>query len=141
MTSSVEVHRAAHEAFNARDWDRMRELVADSLTFTDRPRGIEMRSVDEFLGRLNEWTTGMSDAKVGEPRYLEAGDHSVCRFVGSGTNDGPIGPPRAVTGKRMEMPFCELLRVRDGKVVEGEMYYDQLTMLTQLGLAEAPVTA
>jgi ketosteroid isomerase-like protein len=61
--------------------------------------------------------------------------------MGRGTNDGPMGPGKAVTGKRMDMPFCEILRVQDGRVVSGEMFYDQLTMLTQLGLAEAPVPA
>jgi ketosteroid isomerase-like protein len=61
--------------------------------------------------------------------------------MGRGTNDGPMGPGNAVTGKRMDMPFCEILRVQDGRVVSGEIFYDQLTMLTQLGLAEAPVPA
>jgi ketosteroid isomerase-like protein len=49
-----------------------------------------------------------------------------------------MGPMRATTGKRMDMLFCEILHVQDDRVIGGEMFYDQLTMLSQLGLAEAP---
>jgi predicted ester cyclase len=141
MASSVEIHRAAHDAFNERGWERMRSLMAGTIAYSDRPRGLELGSFDEFLGWLKEWTTGMSDARVDDPDYLEAGEYSVCRFHGRGINDGPMGPARATTGKRMDMPFCEILRVQNGRVISGEIFYDQLTMLTQLGLAEAPVPA
>ena len=141
MGSSVEIHRLAHEAFNGRDWERMRSLLADTIAYDDRPRNLQLRSVEEFLGWLEEWTTGMSDARVTAPEYLDAGEYSVCRFAGQGTNDGPMGPTGASTGKRMDMPFCEIMRVQDGRITGGEIFYDQLTMLTQLGLAEAPVPA
>lgn len=141
MTSSVELHRAAHDAFNERDWERMRSLIAETIAYSDRPRGLELDSFDEFLGWLKEWTTGMSDARVNDPDYLGAGEHSVCRFNGRGTNDGPMRPAQATTGKRIDMAFCEILRVQNGRVTSGEIFYDQLTMLTQLGLAEAPVPA
>ena len=141
MASSVEIHRAAHDAFNQRDWDRMRALAAETIVYDDRPRGLTLGSRDDFLGWLQEWATGMSDARVSEPDYLEAGEYSVCRFRGQGTNDGPMGPTAAVTGKRMDMPFCEILGVRDGRITSGEIFYDQLTMLSQLGLTEAPVPA
>jgi steroid delta-isomerase-like uncharacterized protein len=141
MASSVETHRAAHDAFNARDWERMRSLMAEKIVYSDRPRSLELSSFEEFLGWLQEWATGMSDARVTAQEYLEAGEYSVCRFTGQGTNDGPMGPAGVTTGKRMDMPFCEILRVEDGKVTAGEIFYDQLTMLTQLGLAEAPAPA
>ena len=141
MASSVEIHRAAHDAFNERDWERMRSLMAETIAYSDRPRGLELGSFDEFLGWLKELTTGMSDARVNDPDYLEAGEYSVGRFNGRGTNDGPMGPAQATTGKRMDMPFCEILRVQNGRVTSGEIFYDQLTMLTQLGLDQAPLRA
>jgi ketosteroid isomerase-like protein len=140
MASSVDIHRAGHEAFNARDWDSLRDVCANDVAYSDRPRNLELRSVDEFLGWTNDWVTGMSDARVTEPEYLEAGEYSVCRFIGQGTNDGPLGPAQA-TGKAMNMPFCEIMRVQDGKIVSGEIFYDQLTMMSQFGLMEAPAPA
>ena len=140
MPSSVDIHRAAHAAFNARDWDRMRELSSADVRFVDHGRGVTLASFDEFLGWLHEWTGGMSDAVVGEPRYLDAGTHSVCRFTGSGTNDGPMGPVNA-TGRPLAVEFCEIVEVTDGQITAGDMYYDMMSMMAQLGVIEAPAPA
>ena len=129
-----------HDAFNARDWDRMRSLMSDDVSYVDNPRGLTLGSVDEFLGWLDEWTGGMSDARVTAPEYLDAGTHSICRFQGRGTNDGQLGPAN-VTGRQMDLPFCEILEVEGDQVVSGSIYYDQMTMMVQFGLAEAPAPA
>ena len=37
----------------------------------------------------------------------------------------------------MDLPFCELMRFDEsGQIVSGGLYYDQLTMMTQLGHIE-----
>jgi ketosteroid isomerase-like protein len=140
MASAVEIHRTAHEAFNRRDWDRMRALTAPDVAFTDHARAITTDGFDEFLGWIQEWPTGMSDARVDEPQYLDAGTHSVCRFRGRGVNDGPMGPANA-TGRQIDLAFCEIVRVEGDRIVSGEMYYDAMTMMAQLGVVQAPAVA
>ena len=140
MTSAVDVHRRAHAAFNDRDWETMGELVAPDVVYRDHPRGIELHGLDEFLGWLREWTTGMSDARVDDARYLDAGTHAVAQFRGRGTNDGTLGPANA-TGRSMDLDFCEILEIRDGRMASGDIYYDALTMMSQLGVVEAPAPA
>jgi len=140
MPSSVDIHKAAHDAFNRRDWERTAELTADDMSFVDHARGLSMAGRDEFLAWAQEWTGGMSDARVDDPQYLDAGTHSICRFTGTGTNDGPLGPVNA-TGRRLAVDFCEIVEVADGRIVGGHMYYDMLTMLAQLGVIEAPAPA
>ena len=103
------------------------------------PRGLTMKSIDDVKGWLGEWVTAFSDANVGSPVYLEGGDFSVATFHGRGTNDGQLGT-FGPTGRRMDVPFCEILRYdADGKVESGEIYYDQLSIMTQLGHAEAQI--
>jgi steroid delta-isomerase-like uncharacterized protein len=140
MASAVDVHRAAHEAFNSRDWDAMRALTASDVVYSDHARGLTVRGVDDFLGWVQEWSTGMSDARVEEPQYLDAGTHSVCQFQGRGVNDGPMGPANA-TGRPLDLAFCEIVRVDGDRIAGGDMYYDAMTMLAQLGVVEAPATA
>jgi ketosteroid isomerase-like protein len=140
MASAVAVHRAAHDAFNSRDWDRMRELFAPDGVYTDHARGMALNGVDEFLGWLREWTAGMSDARVEERRYLDAGTHSICRFQGRGVNDGQLGPANA-TGKSLDLAFCEILESDGERITGGEMYYDSMTMMAQFGVVEAPAGA
>lgn len=135
---SSDKHRRAHECFNKRDWKGMREICSPQLQYTDHPRSLTMKSYEEFEGWLKEWTTGMSDAKPDEPEYLEAGDRSVALFKARGTNDGQLGPANA-TGKRIDVPFCEVLHWNaDGKMARGEIYYDAMTMFVQLGVMEPP---
>ena len=38
------------------------------------------------------------------------------------------------------MRSADMATVRDGKIVSHDFYFDQLDMLTQLGLMEAPAT-
>jgi steroid delta-isomerase-like uncharacterized protein len=140
MAAATDVHRAAHEAFNSRDWEAMRALVAPDTIYDDHPRGLTLQGVDNFVAWVQEWAAGMSDARIEEARYLDAGTHSVCMFRGRGINDGPMGPANA-TGRPLDLAFCEILRVEDGRVTGGDAYYDALTMLSQLGVVQAPAAA
>jgi hypothetical protein len=41
--------------------------------------------------------------------------------------------------KQVVLPYCEIYSFNsDGKVAAGRAYFDQLTLLTQLGHAQAP---
>ena len=72
-----------------------------------------------------------------DARYTDAGDSVVARFTARGTNDGPLGPFPA-TGKEWTLPICEMWHFdADGRVVGGEIYYDQVSLLTQLELLPA----
>jgi predicted ester cyclase len=55
-----------------------------------------------------------------------------------GTHTGPLVLPDGTelppTGKRVEVKGMELVRVRDGKIVVDNLYYDNLAVAAQLGL-------
>ena len=136
MASSVEVLRAVHEAFNNRDWQAMRGLVDPELVWVDHPRGRTVKGFDEFLGWCQEWVSGMSDARVDEPRYIGAETRAITQFQGRGVNDGELGPAHA-TGKAMDLAFCTVVNVEGDRMTTGEIYYDALTMMAQLGVIEA----
>ncbi len=63
-------------------------------------------------------------------------------FVGTHTGaflmpDGTELPP---TGKRVEIRGMEFVRLRDGKIVVDNLYYDNLAILVQLGLVPQAAT-
>jgi hypothetical protein len=65
----------------------------------------------------------------------------VCTFIVVGTQDGPLGPFPA-TGKEFALPLCEMWHFdSSGRVVGGDLYYDQVSLLTQLGLMPQPAGA
>jgi steroid delta-isomerase-like uncharacterized protein len=137
---SVDAHRAAHEEWNNRHWDRMADRIGEGFRYMDHARGVDFKTRDEWMDWAKAWADAFPDGRIVESEYLEAGDTSVARFTARGTNDGPLGFFPA-TGKKWQGDFCEVIRFDDeGRMLAGEMYYDQLSMLTQLGHMEAPGT-
>lgn len=79
----------------------------------------------------------MPDARAVVEHTVEFGDTVAVegRFTGThtgplATDDGDVEP----TGAAIDLRFADVSRVRDGKIVAYHTYYDQLGLLTQLGL-------
>jgi steroid delta-isomerase-like uncharacterized protein len=139
---NVEAHRAGHEAFNQRDFETMTRQYAERISWTDNARGRTFTTPQEFRDDfLAGWVRSSSDIRVSDPRYLDAGQAVVCTFTVTGTHDGPLGPFPA-TGRAFALPLCELWHFdAGGRVVGGDLYYDQVSLLTQLGLMPQPSSA
>lgn len=132
---NVEIFREAHHAFNRRDFDSVAARMVDGFTYQDNARGMVYDGRDGFKRFMGVWVSAFSNAEVCEPTYIDGGDVVVALFRGRGVNDGGMGPFRA-TGRAMDLPMCELLWFdEDGRIVRGAIYYDVMTMLTQLGIA------
>jgi steroid delta-isomerase-like uncharacterized protein len=141
-SKNVKTHRAGHEAFNRRDFGAMVSEYAESIRWIDQARGITFSTPEEFKSDFLEgWIRASSDCLVTDTRYTDAGDTVVARFTVRGTNDGPLGSFSA-TGKEWSLPICEMWHFdADGRVVGGEIYYDQVSLLTQLELLPEPARA
>ena len=70
--------------------------------------------------------------------FFASGDWtcSIARFTGTMTGtmvlaDGTELPP---TGKSFEVDFCTVARWDNGQIVEENLFYDLVGMMTQLGL-------
>jgi steroid delta-isomerase-like uncharacterized protein len=140
--SDVDTYRAGHEAFNRRDFTAMTNRYADRIAWTDHAQGRTFRTPEEFREDfLAGWVGASSDIRITDPRYLDAGRTAVCTFTVVGTHDGPLGP-LPPTGRRFALPLCELWHFDlGGRVVGGDLYYDQVSLLAQLGLMPQPFGA
>jgi hypothetical protein len=136
---NVETHRAGHEAFNERNFVAMTKQYSQSITWTDHSQGRTFSTPAEFMDDfLPGWVEASSDIKITDPRYLDAGQTSLCTFNVAGTHDGQLGPFPA-TGKQFVLPLCEMWHFdSSGQVIGGDLYYDQVSLLTQLGLLPLP---
>ena len=139
---NLETYRAGHEAFNRQDFDAMVRAYAGSISWTDHPRALTFTTPRQFQDEfLAGWVKAFSDCRVTDAVYLDAGDTAVSRFTATGTHDGPLGPLHA-TGKAIRVPMCEMWHFDSaGRVIGGDLYYDQVTLLTQLELMPAPAAA
>jgi predicted ester cyclase len=140
-SKNVETMRAAYESWNRRDFDAMVSEAAPTLSYTDRARNVSYKSPNEFKNFASGWAKAFPDAKITQPTFIDAGNTVIAQFTAVGTNTGPLGslPP---TGRKMTLLFCEICRFdSNGKMTGGDVYYDQLSMMAQLGHVKAPAAA
>lgn len=134
----ADIHRAAHQAFNQRDYPEVVSAFTDEIEFHDHPRQFTTKGPQEFLDYLRGWAASFSDAHAADARYLEGPSHSLALFHAKGTNDGPLGPLPA-SGRQLYLPMCEILHYDDeGRVTRGEIFYDTTGIMVQLGHMEPP---
>jgi len=136
---NVQNYRAGHEAFNQRDFVAMTKQYADSITWTDHSQDRTFETPQEFRDDfLAGWVSASPSIRIVGPRYIDAGQTVVCTFTVVGTHHGPLGPFPA-TGKEFALPLCEMWHFdSSGRVVGGDLYYDQVSLFTQLGLMPQP---
>jgi SnoaL-like domain len=136
---NVATYRAGHEAFNQRDFVTMTKQFADCITWTDRSQGRTFKTPWEFRDDfLAGWVGASPSIRITSPRYIDAGQTVVCTFTVVGMHDGPLGLFPA-TGKEFALPLCEMWHFdSSGRVVGGDLYYDQVSLLTQLDLMPQP---
>ena len=129
-----ETHKRSHDVFNNRDWDRVGDDIAPGFVSEDLAQGTTIKTIDDLRGYLQAWVAGFSDGQISDAKYFEGPDFSLSTFHARGTHDGQFGP-FAATGRRVDVPFCQVFHYgSDGKVLSDETYYDQVTMLRQMGI-------
>ncbi len=136
MSKNLETIRAAHESWNRRDFDGIVRNMVDNVVYTDRARNLTLSSRQKFKEWTQAWAKAFSDGRITNSQYLDAGDVVVTTFTVEGTNDGSFNglPP---TGRRVTFTYWEISRLdKNGRTISGEGYYDQYTILTQLGLVQ-----
>jgi steroid delta-isomerase-like uncharacterized protein len=124
-------------AFNAHDEDRIRSFYADDVVF-EAPGDVRLVGAEATVDYAMEWLRAFPDGQLRSEIDILSEDWIVQRFVFEGTHEetlmGPTGeiPP---THRRLEGRGVDLIRVEDGKISEEYLVFDQLDVLSQLGLS------
>ena len=131
------VVRSLYDAFNRRDMDKSLSLVTNDVKWLNIPFNAHFNGHKGYREFLDNWTNAMPDCKVEITNVVAGDEWTVVEFIGRGTHTGPLaGPQGAIpaTQKKLELKCCELLRLKDGQIAEGRVYFDAATMLRQFGL-------
>jgi predicted ester cyclase len=124
------------ELYNAGDLDGVMDLYAENSVQLMPDGTFEGRSA--IRDRLGKELAAFSDLAHRYTSYVEEDDAFADEWVFVGTHTGslvlPDGTELPPTGKRVEVQGMELVRVRDGKIVVDNLYFDNLAVAAQLGL-------
>lgn len=97
--------------------------------------------IEAFLAFVTAFKQAFPDLHWDTREFIEGSDAVVAEGVFIGTNTGTMVGPRGpipATGRRVELPFCDIWKVCNRRIVESRIYYDQVTFLSQLGLMTSP---
>lgn len=129
--------QALYDAFNSRDFDRGAELITAEATWVNIATGQSFQGPEGYKQFVRGWSGAFPDSKVVLKKVIIADGHAVVEFQGQGTHTGPLQTPAGPippTGKQVDIPFCEILEIKDGHVTSAHTYFDSTTMMRQLGL-------
>jgi steroid delta-isomerase-like uncharacterized protein len=123
-------------AINDRDLDGT-WIGDDETTLEDVATGEVVRGKAPWIEYLQEWYQGFPDGHVEIVNVVEADSHVIAEFTGQGTHDGVyygIEP----TGKHCVDRLCNIFEYNGARLRTIRSYWDQMSMLVQLGLLERP---
>jgi steroid delta-isomerase-like uncharacterized protein len=146
MADLKEIAQRGTAAFNAHDADALAALDDPNVTYTaPGPTGrTEYRGRDAGREYNQNWFDAFPDAKVTISTEVCADDCIVQEGTFEGTNTGAWkaetgGMP--ATGKAVKGSYCLVSKVKDGLITSGNLYFDQLELMAQLGLMPEPAAA
>jgi steroid delta-isomerase-like uncharacterized protein len=122
-------------AFNAGDMDAAQACFADDVVATD-PTGDKHGSA-AWRAFAETFKTAAPDGRLNTVTVVEGGDTIAVEGTFTGTFTAPLQTPQGQappTGNAFTVPYVDLFVVREGKFARQRVYYDQVAMMTQLGL-------
>ena len=139
MSDPATIAREYLESFNRRDWDKMRNLLHAQYTYIGGD-GQRLEGPEAGLAVAQGFAAAMSDAKIIIHNVYASGSTAITEFTGSGTHDGDFAGIPA-SNRRVTMPVCNVIEIKDGKILAEREYMDMANMMQQMGALSAPARA
>jgi predicted ester cyclase len=127
-------------AVNAQDVDAYVANQQPDVEFV-LPGGVTVQGRDQVRQYAEAQWTAFPDAKIAFGMQVLSRDRAATEVIFTGTHTGPLQTPAGVvapTGKSVTFTAASILQIKDGLVASEHLFFDQLELMTQLGLARSP---
>ncbi len=107
----------------------------DPTCITLMPAGALSQAEHEGMGHA--FKAGLPDCYMEVNRIVESGDEVVVLGHFKGTHSGDLRAPGGTipaSGKALNLRFMDYFKVVGGRIVDHQTIFDQMEMLTQLGV-------
>jgi len=127
------------KAFNAHDLEAVARDSAPDIELT-APGGIKLQGVQAAKEYNQIWLKAFPDARIENKKIIAQGNTVVVEGAFSGTHAGPLKTPMGEvppTGRKLKGEFIQVFEIDRGLVKRNCLMYDQVEVMTQLGMAPA----
>ena len=127
--------RQLYNAVNEKDLKTIAAYGDPSSEWLDVPFNFTTRGERAIVDPWKAWFDIFPDATCEVRSLVALGDHVVAQGVGRGTHRGVFNSPAGKlepSGRAMEVNFCDVYRLKDGKIVRADSYFDFYGLLRQL---------
>jgi hypothetical protein len=126
--------------FSNQEWTRLHESH-DKDVIVNWPDGHHTNGIDKHIDDLKALFVYAPDTAIKEhPIKFGSGDFTAVTGVMTGTFTKPMpsgdGEFIQPTGKKFAVPMCTVGHWKNGVMVEEFLYWDNLTYLKQIGIAQ-----
>jgi len=131
--------RIHYEGVNSGDLDTAGSVFAEDCENVS-PHGT-LKGIEAFRQMGEAFRAAAPDNRLEALHTWEAGDTVIVEGVYTGTQTGPLAGPDGViqaTGRRFSLPYVDIFQARDGRFVSHRIYWDNATLLAQLGVMPDP---
>ncbi|MEU0942581.1 nuclear transport factor 2 family protein [Streptomyces canus] len=137
MGEAREVMDRLTEAVTHPDLKVIAELYAEDAVAVTPDEG-EIRGRDNIVEYWRQMTETVPDGTFETLHAYESGDTAIDEGIFSGRNTGPIQLPTGetlpATQKEVRIRGVDIATVKDGRIVDYRLYFDEMEFLGQLGL-------
>lgn len=136
---NISIVRSMYEAFNRKDFQAIQQLGTPNTEWLEVPFQKLEKGPTVLKDNWQGWANVFPDGTVEVRNITSLGDVVLVEAIGRGTHNGVLHSPFGdlqPTGKKVEIPFCDVIRLQNGKIVGGRSYYDFSMFLRQLGFEE-----
>jgi steroid delta-isomerase-like uncharacterized protein len=136
-STATDLGREGVEAFNAGDWDRLRDTLAPDAEYDEPGTQRQAHGQDEIVAINRGWKEAFPDAHGTITSAFGTDEDAALEITWEGTHTGTLASPMGdvpPTHRRVMIKASQLIRAPGGKVQSTHHYFDVLGMMAQLGL-------
>ncbi len=132
MKDSKTIMQQYVDAMSAHNINRVRELLHSKYSYTSSD-GKKQEGIQAGIDIATMYMNAFPDLELDVKNIYTVGNVVVAEFICQGTQKGKI-MDIAPTGRKIELPVCDIVEVRDGKIYAEREYFDAAAMMHQLGV-------
>jgi len=136
--TNADLIRALYAAVNAKDLATIASYGCADSEWLDVPFNVTSTGENAIIDPWQAWFDIFPDATCEVRSLVDMGEYVVAQGIGRGIHRGVFNSPAgklAPSGVAMQVNFCDVYRLKDGKIVRADSYFDFYGLLMQLAPA------